>query len=143
MAEDFPGAFLLVGLLHRALQFAVAEHLVSVDVDFVDFYFLVFIDHDVDNHFVFLAEVFLLHDLAGCFLEALCCVVFLNDSFDSVSDVRRYLAADEFAEPLFYVLDFAFFHSLVVHRRDAWLRREAEHEPSLAARDFFHADLHL
>ena len=36
LAEEFPDVASLVGLLDHALEFAVRQHLVAVDVDFVD-----------------------------------------------------------------------------------------------------------
>ena len=71
LAEDLEQVGAFVGLLHDALDLAVGEHLVAVDVYLVDLDLAVAVDDDVEDHLVLLREVGLLHDLDLGVLEAL------------------------------------------------------------------------
>ena len=63
LAEKVQEFRLLVGFLHCALDFVVRQHVIAVDIYFVDFHLFVFVDVDVHNHLVLLAEVGRLRDV--------------------------------------------------------------------------------
>ena len=80
----------------------------------MDFDFLVFVDVDVDDDFVLLAQVGHLDHLAGSLSESLACIVFLDDDLDAVGDIGRHLAAWLEAQPLNEVFFLAALHAVVV-----------------------------
>ena len=142
LAEKLLEASALIGLLHHALELAVAEHLVTVDVDFVHLHLVVLIDHNIHNHLVLLAEVFLLIYAHGCVLEALAIVVFLDNLACTGSDIGRNLVALGEAKSQLDILALALFHAYVVDFRDTWLLAKLYFEPRLVAADFLHLDFH-
>ena len=132
-----------VGFLHCTLDLAVAQHLVAVDIDFMDANLRVLVNHDVNNHLVLLAQVFLLNHLNGGLVEALVGKILLNDNFNTVGNVRCHLVAWGETQTLNHVLLLATLHAQVVHLRDTGLLLKVEFEPSLVAIHLFHLDLHL
>ena len=133
----------LVGLLHGALDAAVAQHLVAVDVYLVHLYLGVLVDHDVDNHLVLLAQVFSLVDLAGHFLKALVLEVFFHNHLDAVGNVGGHLVAHLQPKLLGDVLLLAFFHAHIVDDRHTRLLAQHKLEPCLVAIYLVDLDLHL
>ncbi len=133
LAEELPQVAPLVGLLDDALEFAVAEHLVAVDIDLVHLHLAVLVDVDVDKHLVFIREVLLEGDFHIGFAESLLRVVLLDDIGGAVHDILRDLVALHELQALLDVVALPFFHAVVVHIGDARLRTHVDHEPHLVA----------
>ena len=133
----------LVGLLHHSLKLAVREHVVAVDIDLVDFDFVVLVDVNVDDHFIgvreVIGEVYLHYRVA----ETLVGVVFLDDAFGAVDDVLRDLVAFHQLESFFEVLLLTFFHPVVVDFGDSRLLTQVECQISLVPDHFVDRDLHF
>ena len=103
---------------------------------------VVLIDHNIHNHLVLLAEVFLLIYAHGCVLEALAIVVFLDNLACTGSDIGRNLVALGEAKSQLDILALALFHAYVVDFRDTGLLAKLYFEPRLVAADFLHLDFH-
>ena len=143
LAEDFPQVLLLVGLLHRALEFAVAQHLVAVDVNLVDLDFLVLINVDVDDDLVLLAQVGHLHDFTRGLAETLVGIVFLYNELDAVGDVGRHLATGLETQALHDLFLLTALHAVVVHLGHAGLLAQVKHQPGLVLVNLFNKNLNL
>ncbi len=133
LREELENVVLLVGLLHGALDGAVGEDLVAVDIDFVHLDLVVLVHVDVDDDFVLVREVFVEVDAHGGVAESLVLVVLGDDGLCAVDDVARYLVALDEIEPLLQVLDFAFLGACVLDRAYARLSAEDYLEPRLVA----------
>ena len=138
LAEKIQEFRLLVGFLHCALDFVVRQHVIAVDIYFVDFYLFVFVDVDVHNHLVLLAEVGRLRDVDIHVSEAFLLEVGRNDFFCALHDVLRDLVAWIQVQPLLQLLALVFLHAVVVDLRDARLLAQVEQQPSLVAAHFFY-----
>ena len=143
LAEKVEQLSFFVGFLHYSLNLVVAQHLVAGNIDFMNLYLFVLVDVDVDNHFVFLADVRSQSDVDCYVAEALLLEKCSDDIFCSVDDVLGNLVARHQAEALFQFLFFTLFATSVVDFRDTRLLAQVEHEPRFVAVDFFNANLNF
>ena len=133
LAEEVDELALLVGLLHRALDGVVAQHLVAVDVDFVYLHLVVLVDIDVDNVFAGCRQVGSLLDAHIGVTEALLRVEGLYYLLCAVYDVGGYLVTLHQLQLLFEILALTAACAVVVYGCDAGLRLQCEFEPHLVA----------
>ena len=127
LRENLQDVLLLIGLLHRALDLAVAQHFIAVDIDLVHLDFLMLVNIDVDDDLVLLAQVRFLDNFASRLAKALVGIVFLNDDLDAVGDIRCHLAAHLEVKALHDVLFLTALHAIVIHLRDAGLLAQVKH----------------
>lgn len=104
----------------------------------MDFHLFVFVDVDVHNHLVLLAEVGRLRDVDIHVSETFLLEVGRNDFFCALHDVLRDLVAWIQVQPLLQLLALVFLHAVVVDLRDARLLAQVEQQPSLVAAHFFY-----
>ena len=141
LAEELEQVAFLIGLLHRALDLAVAQHLVAGDVNLVHLDFVVLVHHDVDHHRVLVAQVLALHDSTLGLLKTLVGKVLLDQLLDAVGDVGCHLAALHQTQPLLDFLLLAALHALVGDCRHSRLLPQVEGQPSAVFVDLVDLDL--
>ena len=138
LGDEFLGAeeigdVVVVGLLHRTVDFQVRERLVAGDIDFADLGFLFLID--VYHHLDIAGMVFvvLLKDLDIGVHVTFLGIVFLDDGLGAVCQVWRHLCATTDADLDFQVLFVGTTDAIVFDRRDARALFERDVQPHFIA----------
>ena len=95
------------------------------------FHFIVLVDDNIDNGFIFVRKVFDQIYLHCHVAETFVLVVFFDDGFRSVDNVLSNLIALDEVESFLKVLGFAFLSPDVVDLTDTGLSAENDFEPGL------------
>ena len=101
-------AELLVRLLHRLLQRAGGQFLITLEIDPVDLCLLVLVDIDIDNHLTLVRGIILLLNIDLDILKALVIKETLDNRLRTVHHVRRNLITFLQAKTSLQILTLAF-----------------------------------
>ena len=110
-------AELLVRLLHRLLQRAGGQFLITLEIDPVDLCLLVLVDIDIDNHLTLVRGIILLLNIDLDILKALIIEETLDDRLRTVHHVRCNLITLPQSETSLQILTFAFLDTRIMHLR--------------------------
>ena len=143
LAEQLYEATLLIGLLHHALELAVAYNLVALDVNLVHLYLLMLVDVDVHNHLVLIVGQWALHHIHVGILETLGVEILVNDLLGAGGNVGRELVTLHQAQAQLQVFAFPFLHAVVINLGNTRLLAQRYLKPHLVAIYLVNLDLHL
>ena len=148
LANEFLGSeevddIVIVGLLHRLVDLAMGEVLVSGDIDLADLGldFLIHADEDLDV--ARMIHIILLNHMHFGVVETFLREVFLDHRLSVVLEVRRHLRALADTGFDFDILALTFLESLVAHLADTRALGELDDEPYLGALNLLRLDLDI
>ena len=148
LANEFLGSkevddIVIVGLLHRLVDLAMGEVLVTGDIDLSDLGFGLLIHSDEDFDVARMVGIVALDNMHLGVMETFLRKVFFNDRLGMVLEVRRHLRALPDTGFHLHVLAFAFLESLIAHFADTGPLLQLNNQPYLGTFDLLRFDLHI